>query len=309
MTRQIAHLFIAIAVAGMAHVSGCEQQRHDVGPRKLAYAQEEILIGLIPEQDIFRQREMYQVLGEYLSSKLGVKVSFTSLSRYGNIVDRFVSEKMDGAFFGSFTYALAHQRLGVEVLARPVNLDGTSTYHGYIFARKDKGIRSFSDLKGRRFALVDYATTTGYLFPLAYLKERGVHEPRDFFSEVIFTGSHDSAVAAVLNNEADAGAVKNTIYDGLAEKDQRIARDLVIIAASRPVPQNCLAVRKDLDPNLKQAIKNALLAMDRDPAASRVLDQFGARGFVETSDTDYAYVYDLAKRVGIDLKRYSFMIR
>lgn len=309
MTKLFAHIIIAAAVAGVAHVSGCERHGHDEGPRKSAFAQEEILIGLIPEQNIFKQRERYLSLGAYLSRKLGVKVSFTSLSKYGDIVERFVSEKMDGAFFGSFTYAVAHQRLGLEALARPVNMDGTSTYHGYIFARKDKGIRHFSDFKGKRIAFVDYATTAGYLFPLAYLREHGVYEPGDFFSKVIFTGSHDSAVAAVLNNEADVGAAKNTIYDDLAEKDMRIARDLVIIAASRPVPQNCLAVRKDLDPNLKQAIKDVLLAMDKDPDAAGVLDQFGARGFVETTDADYVHVYELAKRVGMDLKRYRYSDR
>jgi phosphonate transport system substrate-binding protein len=44
---------------------------------------------------------------------------------------------MDGAFFGSFTYVLAHEKLGVEVLARPVSLNGTSTYHGLIFVRSN----------------------------------------------------------------------------------------------------------------------------------------------------------------------------
>ena len=48
---------------------------------------------------------------------------------------------MDGSFFGSFTGAMAIEKLGVEPIARPVNLDGTSTYKGYIFVRKDSGIK------------------------------------------------------------------------------------------------------------------------------------------------------------------------
>jgi len=54
------------------------------------------------------------VLRTYLLDRLGIAVNFTSLSRYGNIIERFTAENMDGAFFGSFTYALAHRQLGVE---------------------------------------------------------------------------------------------------------------------------------------------------------------------------------------------------
>jgi phosphonate transport system substrate-binding protein len=113
-----------------------------------------LLIGLIPEQNIFQQVERYEPLADYLSKKCGVRIKLKVLTRYGNIVGNFVSLGMDGAFFGSFTYALAHRKLGVEVLARPEGFDGTSTYHGLIFVREDSGIRTIRDMKGKRFAFV-----------------------------------------------------------------------------------------------------------------------------------------------------------
>jgi phosphonate transport system substrate-binding protein len=169
------------------------------------YAQQEILIGLIPEQNVFRQRERYLVLKQYLAERLGVTITLTSLSRYGNIVERFSSEKLDGAFFGSFTYALAHQQLGVEPIARPINLDGTSTYRGYLFVRRDSRILDASGMRGKRFAFVERATSAGYLFPLAYFKAHHVADVHVL--EQPFSGSHDAAVLAVLNRDADIGAV------------------------------------------------------------------------------------------------------
>src|SRR5512141_997907 len=73
---------------------------------------EKLLIGLIPEQNLFRQIERYEPLGEYLSRKTGSKITFKVLPRYGNIIDSFRSSGLDGAFFGSFTYTLAHAKLG-----------------------------------------------------------------------------------------------------------------------------------------------------------------------------------------------------
>jgi ABC-type phosphate/phosphonate transport system substrate-binding protein len=46
--------------------------------------------------------------------------------------------------------------------------------------------------------------------------------------------------------------------------------------------------------------------MDRDPAGREVLEAFGARRFIATSDSDYQPVFDYARAVGIDLKRYDY---
>jgi phosphonate transport system substrate-binding protein len=296
---------LAMAVVLWCGAPGCTKEREQEAQRE-SFGQQEILIGLIPEQNIFRQRERYLSLRKYLADRLGIRVSFTSLSGYGNIIERFTTERMDGAFLGSFTYVLSHHQLKVEPLARPVNPDGTSTYRGYIFVRQDSGIRRVGDMRGKRFAFVDRATTAGYLFPLAYFKSGGISDPWRSLGQSFFAGSHDAAILAVLNRDADIGAAKNTVYDQLAGENQRIKQELVVLAASDAVPQNCLAVRKDLDPALKAALKRILLDMERDPEGVEVLRQFGARGFVETTDKDYLPVYSLADRVGIDLLTYQY---
>lgn len=303
MTRY--RMIVALLIVSAGLTTGCEKAQRVRHPEK-TFAQQELLIGLIPEQNVFRQRERYQVLKKYLFDRLGITVNFTSLTRYGNITEHFAYEKMDGAFFGSFTYVLAHSQLGVEPLARPVNLDGTSTYHGYVFVRKDSGIRTAADMKGKRFAFVERATLAGYLFPLAYFKAHGISNPHAFLGESFFAGSHDAAILAVLNKEADIGAAKNTIYDQMSAENPRIEQELVILSASGVVPQNCLAVRKNLDPELKSALQRALLEMDKNDEGADALRRFGARGFIETLDRDYEYLYKLASQVGIDFKTYRY---
>ncbi|RPI37375.1 MAG: hypothetical protein EHM54_03285, partial [Nitrospiraceae bacterium] len=146
----------------LSFLAGCTSKEPPPPPEKPADSKV-LVIGLIPEQNIFRQMERYKPVAEYIRKKAGYKIELVVLPRYGNIIDTFVSKNMDGAFFGSFTYTLAHAKLGVEVLARPENLEGISSYHGLIFVRKDSGIRTAKDMKGKRFAFVDKATTAGYL--------------------------------------------------------------------------------------------------------------------------------------------------
>jgi len=268
--------------------------------------QKKILIGLIPEMNIFKQKQRFTLLGDYLSKKTGIPVEFTILSRYGNIIESFSSEKMDGAFFGSFTGALAIQKLGVVPLARPVNPDSSSTYKGYLFVRKNSGIKTVADMKGKKMAFVEKATTAGYIFPLAWLKGNGIPAIDGFFSEYYFTGSHDAAVLAVLNKKADIGAAKNTIYDRVRKDDPRVDQELVILAASPEVPSNGLCVRKDLDEAIKAKLKSALLNLTNEPEGKAVLEKFGALSFIETTAKDYQPVLDMAKKAGIDIRQYKY---
>ena len=264
------------------------------------------MIGLIPEQNIFKQLERYQPLAAYLSRKTGAKVTLKILRRYGNIIDNFTSEGLDGAFFGSFTYALAHAKLGVEVVARPMALDNTSTYHGLIFVRKDSGIRSFRDMKGKRFAFVDRATTAGYLLPVAYFHNHGVSNCGTYLKECYFAGTHEDAIEEVLNKKAEIGAAKNTVFDRLAKANPRIREELVVLTESPEVPENGLALRKNIDESLRSRLKKSLLEMHEDPEGKKVLERFEARRFIETRNEDYAVVLQYAKDIGLNLATYNY---
>jgi phosphonate transport system substrate-binding protein len=284
---------------------GCREQREvstiDIRPVRT------LRIGLIPEQNIFRQKDRYEPLADYLSEKIHAKVELVVLSRYGNIIENFVSSDLDGAFFGSFTGALALKKLGVQPLARPEWADGTSTYHGLLFVRRDSGIRTAADMKGKRFAFVDKATTAGWLLPLQFFRTHGIEDYRTWFAETYFAGTHEGAIHDVLEGKADVGAAKNTVFNRLAATDPRLVTELVVLTRSPEVPANALCVRPDLDEQLKGALLGALLTMDRDEEGSEILKRFGATRFVATTEDDYTPVFEFAETVGLDLENYDYI--
>ena len=266
----------------------------------------ELSIGLIPEQNILRQMQRYQPLGQYLEGHTGIAIKFVVLPRYGNIVDNFKELGLDGAFWGSFTGALAINKLGVKHIARPVNPDGTSSYRGYLFVRKDSKIENVEDMEGRIMAYVDRATTAGYLFPMAYLREQGVANPDTYFKEAYFSGSHDASILAVLQGDADVGAAKNTIYDRLITNNKEAKNQLVILASSLDVPSNGLGLASHVSDALATRLKKALLSMADSPQGKEVLQNFGIKRFVETSKQDYKPVFDMSDKAGINLDNYDY---
>jgi len=303
MNRLKASLVPLLSFAVLA--TSCHRQEEasliDTQPRQT------LQIGLIPEHNLFTQKRRYEPLAGYLSRRIHVKIVLRILSRYGNIIENFVSNDLDGAFFGSFTAALAYKKIGIEALARPEYTDGTSTYHGLLFVRRDSGIRNGEDMRGKRFAFVDKATTAGWLLPLYYFETQGIDDPESWLKESYFTGTHEGAIYDVLQKKADIGAAKNTVFQRLAQTDPRLLNELTILARSPDVPENALCVRKDLDATLKAKLKEALLTMDQDEEGKEVLALFGAARFIPTTEEDYRPVFEFAARIGLDLETYDYM--
>ncbi len=266
-----------------------------------------IRIGLIPERNIFSQKQRYEPIAQYVSKRIHANVELVVLSRYGNIIENFVSNRLDGAFFGSFTGALAQRKLHVEAVARPEYPDGTSTYHGLILVRKDSGITGVEDMRGKRFAFVDKATTAGYLLPLYYFKTHGIDDPNTLLKETYFAGTHEGVILDVLERKAEIGAAKNTMFSALASNDPRISEELSILTRSPDVPENALCVRADLDESLKNELRIALLTMHQDKRGEEILRNFGVARFIDTTEADYNVVFEYAETIGLDLETYDYM--
>jgi|Deesub1362A_J573_1020465.scaffolds.fasta_scaffold01525_4 phosphonate transport system substrate-binding protein len=268
---------------------------------------EEVKIGLVPEVHVFEQMKRYEYLTSYLTKKTGIKIRFSIVKNYGDIVDLFYGLELDGAFFGSLTALIADEKLEVEPVVRPVYPDGKSTSRSYILIRKDSRISGIRDLKGKVIAFVDKASTTGYVFLVAYLREKGVNSIGRYFGEYFYTGSHDAAIKSVLEGGADITAVKDRVYQMLAYRNHRVAEELIVIARSAEFPSNTLWLSKHLDREIRERIKKAFLEMSNDKEGREALRRFGAKGFIETGYDDYKNVLILLKRAGIkDLRTYDY---
>lgn len=270
-------------------------------PSTVSAQTRELLVGIEPEHNIFDQVENYRALSAYLSEKVDVQIKLTIMSRYGEITKRFKSLHLDGAFLSSYTAALSINELGLKPVASPVGHGGESTSRGYIIVREDSGIQTVADMQGKSIVYVDPASTEGYVFPLSQLNKNGITDPDGYFSRSSFAGSHASTVFAVLDSRADIGAVKDTAYLKLIQKDRSIENELSVIATSPGVPETTLCVRSDLDPDLQQNLESVLLNMDKNDQGKKVLKKFGALRFVKTGKDDFKVILKMAGEAGINL--------
>ncbi len=266
----------------------------------------EVVIALVPEKNVFEQRRRYKYITDYLSKKLNMSVRVNIMSNYGDICDAFLEGTADAGFFGSFSYVLTHVKAGVIPIARPVWLDGSSTYRGYIFVRKDSGITSVEDMRGKSLVLVHRATTAGYIFQLYYMQYYDIKSMEDHFSQIYFAGSHDSSAWAVYTGEADVGGGKNHIFHALEKEYPDFSEQMITIAESPAVPSNGIAIRKDLNHTLAVRLKTLFLNLHKTDEGREVLKNFGAEKFIETTNADYRSLYNMVHKLKIDLETFPY---
>lgn len=272
----------------------------------LADQSAKLVIGVIPEINLVRQMDRYVPLGEYLEKKIGLVVEIKPLSNYGQLFEEMRDGKIDAGFFGSLVYGISRAQIGIIPLARPVQLDGKSTYTGLLFVRKDAGIRKPADMKGRTIALVDPATSAGYLAQREYFADHGINMDKDL--KIYWAGSHEAAVRAVLNHNAEIGGAKNTVVATFRKSNRTfdVITDIIAEKPKKGLPENTFAVRKGLDSEIRERLRKALLTMNRDDEGKNVLAKFGSLRFIATSDTDFTAMYEWARHLKIDLKSYQY---
>ncbi|MCL6623102.1 MAG: PhnD/SsuA/transferrin family substrate-binding protein, partial [Fimbriimonadales bacterium] len=99
------------------------------------------------------------------------------------------------AWFAPTAYVLGNARCGAEVGLIAIRA-GLPYYGSQILVRADLGAKSLADLRGKRFAVVDPASTSGYIWPMVYIKKKG-YDPNTFFSQVVQAGGRQPPVACV----------------------------------------------------------------------------------------------------------------
>lgn len=294
-------LFLTFLTIAMLTFSSCSKKKEPVAlTNDINASQKTFTVALVPEQNVFLQKSMYRPLAEYMSKLSGMNVKTKLLDSYEAIYQEMLEDRVDAGCFGSLSYVVMDSKISLDPIGRMSFLKTGMHYKGIIFARKNAGVSAdIRSWKGKRIALVDKHDTAGYLFPKWYLHKNGINDFEHYFKKVIYAGSHDAAVMAVMRGDADIGCSNDWIFNRLLEQDLPVRENMIMLAISEPVPSNTFFVKKGLDTILKQHLKDALLSMDKTPEGREVLTKLGADRFVESTKTEYGPVYDMLNDLGI----------
>lgn len=264
-------------------------------------AEEVITMGFVPMKDGDKLVESVGPLTELLSKELGIKVEGFTATNYVGVVEGLGSGQVDFGFIPPFAYVLANQENNAKVILTAINKSGEAKYRSQFLVGKDSGIKSFSDIVGKKVAFVDPSSTSGYLFPGAHLIKEGIDIEND--TEYVYSGGHDKSLQLLLLGDVDVSTTFVDSRDRYKEDFPEAMEKLEVLGYTDYIPNISVTVRGNLDNELQEKIKTALLNVAKTEEGSTILKElFNMYGFEEATDADYDIIRTTAKTMNVDLK-------
>ncbi|MBA7625452.1 putative phosphite transport system-binding protein PtxB [subsurface metagenome] len=258
---------------------------------------EVLVIGRVPAENVVRLLKRSQPLIRYLEKELGMRVRFQFARDYEAMIKGMEKKIYDLVHLGPKSYVKGHERAGYYAILKPIR-HGSATYRSIIIVRKDSGINTLSDLRGKTFCFTDKESASGYLYPKVLLLKKGIDPDKDF-KRVFFTGTHDGVVLNVYHKNFAAGACFDDARKSTFRKEPEKIEELRIIARTPPISNEPFAVRPDLDKKLVKKISKAFLKLGQSPEGREILEALypgtGLEGYAEAKDSDYDVVREMEK--------------
>ena len=235
----------------------------------------EFRIGLLGGENTQDRLKRYDGFQRLLQETLGVPVKLFPAADYAGVMQGMAAGQLDATEFSPAAFAGTWLDCQcVEPVVVPREKDGTIDYVALMLTRKDSGIRSLDDMKGRSLAFTDPNSASGYLIPAATLRSKGVDlTDGKYFSRTGFSGGHEQGVVAVLNKQYDACVVWSSglgdeasgftrgVPRSMVDKGMLKMSDIAIIWRSDKIPNGPWAVRSALPVGLKQAFRDFMRAL------------------------------------------------
>jgi phosphonate transport system substrate-binding protein len=280
-------LLTGLALAAAVAFAGCSEKPAQTGARP-----KELTFSILSAEDQASMQPLWQPLLDDLSDQIGVKVKPYFATNYTSLVEAMRFNQVQMGWFSARPALEAVNRADAEVLGRIVDAGGDATYKSVLIVRKGGKITLDDVLKcGRKltFGIGDAESTSGTLAPMTYLFTPREIEPAKCF-KTVRSANHQSNLFSVANGVLDV-ATNNTVGLLFAQRENPAAAEkLEVIWTSPPLPESSILVRKDLDPALKEKIRQFFLTYGTGtgPQADRqreVLKRLAYGGFRPADDS------------------------
>lgn len=302
-------------------LSGCTRDSGEVGSKSKPFQ-----MFFIPSEDTKGLVETTAAVSTYLerfvSQKLyskdtGFYIKTAIPQSYVAVIEAIGTKRADFAVINTFGYVLLKERkkYPAEAFLGTVREGNQKSYKGQIIARADSTIKSIKDLKGKKFAYVDSASSAGYVLPSLLFKKEGIE-----LGSTVFAGKHDNVVAMVYQKQVDAGATYFSPESQGKPMDARtkvltqypdVLSKVSIIGFTQDIPNAPFVLRTDLYgedkakyERLKGVLQEGFMAFLKTNDGKAVMRKlYNIDDLVQVTDNDFTDVRKLFTSPELDLEK------
>lgn len=275
-----------------------------------------IVITFVPSGDVPTITKAGNDTADCMNKITGLSFKIDVQTSYAPAIEAMGANKAQFSFLATFAAILAKEKYGVTPVLVAIRNYATNEvdpdaslagkpqpfYKAQFITKAGSGIKALADLKGKTFCFVDPVSTSGSIVPQIIMKANGINPDKDL-KAVQNAGSHPNVVAAVYKGDCDAGVsfVDARTDATILKTYPDVATKVVPFQDSDKIPNDGLQVAKGVDPALRDAVVNGLLAMMADPGGNAVVFKaYSYNALQKVEGTYYDAFEAILAKAGVD---------
>lgn len=167
-------------------------------------------------------------------------------------------------------------------------------FKGLIIVRKDSGIKTPADLKGKIISYPSPTALAAAMMPQYFLYKNGIDINRDI--QNVYVGSQESSIMNVSLGKSAAGATWPPPWRLFQKEHAAEAAKLKVIWETPHLINNSVMVRDDVPEVVSKGIQRALLELNRTPQGKLILTGMETARFHAANDSSYDIVRQYISR-------------
>ena len=292
------HIFLkTILAAGMLVLAGCSSKSASAAADSTK--KESLTVQFVPTNNDGSMEAKVKPFEEYLSKQLDCDVTVTLATDYSTIVEAMASGHVDIGIMPPAAYVQARAQGAAKAILssslgdydeneQPVPNSAVSTFKGEVVVKADSDLKDLADLKGKTIATLSANSASGYIYPVAEMKDLGIDPTKD--CTLITVNDIPSELTAVLNGQADACFVfegaRYVFKDKFADND--LFKDLkVLYLTEGDIPNDAIAVLPTMSDDLQAKVKEAFLNMPNDEDGKEAMAMWNHTAYTDADEAAY----------------------
>lgn len=251
----------------------------------------EYIVGIHPLHNPKRLFEVYGPIVEYINQQIPEIEFKLEASRNYQEFDKKLYE-------GHFDIAMPNPYQTINALKHGYRVFGKMAddddFRGIILVRRDSGINSVADLKGKAVAYPAKTALAATMMPQYFLHTHGLNVNRDI--ENHYVGSQESSIMHVLMGDVAAAATWPVPWKLFLAEYPLQAGELVVKWQTEPLQNNGWVVRKDIPAGVIDKFSGLLFSLQDSEAGRAMLAAVPVSRFEAANDQTYAPVEAFVRR-------------
>ncbi len=295
--------FVAGALLAVSAATAITVAPSSADAAKKKVSLKELNVQFVPSSQADTIQAKAKPLEKLLKKQLGIPVHVTISTDYNTIVEAMGSKKVDMGFLPPDAYVQAHKQYKAKVILQSERYgindkknDGSNTdklvsyYRAMVLVKKDSKIKSIKDLKGKKIAVQDTTSDSGYLFPAVDLYNKGVNIFKGG-TQLVTVKGHDQGVLSVLNGDTDAAFIFDDAGNIVKADNPSVFKKTKALMLSSKIPNDTIALRKGVSKKDAKTIQKAMIKVSKTTQGKKILnDVYSWAGVAKSKDSNFKVV-------------------